>query len=135
MPKYQNLEHTADLKIRSFGKTKEQVFVNMAIGMFANIGDEKKFLKDKPVSREIKIKANDLQSLLVDFLSELISLSDINNEIYTDYDLKIKENKLIAQVNGCKINGLKLEIKAVTYNDLKIKEGNNGWQAEVVFDI
>lgn len=135
MKKYENLEHTADLKIRAFGKTKEEVFSNMAAGMFANICDQKDMLKSQAVTREIKVKANDLAGLLVDFLSELITLSDINNEIYQDYELRIQDYELIGKIKGCKIMRLKTEIKAVTYNELKIEEKGGKWIAEVVFDI
>ena len=135
MKKYINLEHTADLKIRAFGKTKEEVFVNMAIGMFDNISNEKDMLKDQPVIHKIKIKSEDLESLLVNFLSELITLGDIHNEVYTDYGLQITDDVLIADVKGFRIKKLKLEIKAVTYNDLIIKKLKDKWIAEVVFDI
>ena len=135
MKKYEALEHTADLKIRAFGKNKEEVFANMAIGMFVSISDKKNILKDQVVERKIKIKAMDLQALLIDFLSELVTLSDINNEIYLNYKLQISNNKLSGIIKGYKIKGLKLEIKAVTYNDLKIEKKDGEWLAEVVFDI
>jgi len=133
--KYENLEHTADLKIGAFGKTKEEVFSNMAIGMFANITAEDDIIKDQPVSREIKIQSTDLQALLVDFLSELVTLSDINNEIYLNYELQIMNSELTGMIKGYKIKGMKLEIKAVTYNDLIVEQKKGQWIAEVVFDI
>jgi SHS2 domain-containing protein len=141
MKQYENLEHTADLKIRSFGKTKEEVFLNMAKGMFANICDEAEKLKDQPVEIELKVQATDLPSLLVDFLNQLVYLCDVNNEVYADYDLAIMEKTthqwvLEGVARGFKITGLELEIKAVTYNELKIEEDEKGnWLAEVVFDI
>lgn len=142
--KYQNLEHTADLKIRAFGKDKEELFANMALGMFENIVDSKDIEKDQPVKRKIKVKSGDLPSLLVDFLSELVTLSDINNEVYLNYELRIMSREagasggnyeLVGIATGYKVKRLKLEIKAVTYNDLKIEEKNGKWIAEVVFDI
>jgi len=133
--KYQNLEHTADIKIRSFGKNLEEVFVNMAIGMFENITDPKNILQDQEVEREIKLESSDEESLLVDFLSQLVTMSDTNDEIYTNFELRIKNVELSGKIRGYKINGLKLEIKAVTYNDLKLEEKDGQWLAEVVFDI
>ena len=148
MKQYENLEHTADLKIRAFGQTKEDVFANAAKGMFANILDEENLLYDQPVELEIKVESPDLMSLLVDYLSQLLYLSDTNNEIYFDFDLAIwqrpsdsigRPGKWILEgvAKGYKISGLKTEIKAVTYNDLKIEENeeDGAWLAEVVFDI
>jgi SHS2 domain-containing protein len=43
---------------------------------------------------------------------------------------------LKANVYGYGVKGFKTEIKAVTYNELKLKEDEDGnWVAEVVFDI
>ncbi len=135
MKKYELLEHTADLKIRAFGKTKGEVFTNMAIGMFDNIVDEDNLLKDQQVERKIKIESVDLDSLLVDFLSQLLYLSDTNDEIYTDYRLNISDYKITGGIKGYKVKRIKLDIKAVTYNDLKIEEKDGQWLFEVVFDI
>ncbi|MBD3359669.1 MAG: archease [Candidatus Buchananbacteria bacterium] len=135
MEQYENLEHTADLKIRAFGKDKKEVFVNMAKGMFDNMIDNESLLKDQPIKREIRIDSVDLQSLLVDFLSELLYLSDTNDEIYNKFELIFKDLELKATIAGYKVEKIKLDIKAVTYNDLVIKEKDNQWIAEVVFDI
>ena len=141
MKKFENLEHTADLKIRAFGQTKEEVFANMATGMFANICVDSNKLKDQPIEMPIKIKAHDLPSLLIDFLNGLLYLSDINNQIYDQYDLAIlqlpdKKWLIEGLARGYNISGLDYEIKAVTYNDLKLDEDLDGnWLAEVVFDL
>ena len=140
MKKYENLEHTADLKIRAFGKTKEEVFANLALGMFENISEPKAILKDQPIEIEIKVKANELLELLVDFLNQLVYLSDVNNVVYNNFDLVIfsKDDHWIVEgvAKGYKVNSFKLEIKAATYNELKLEEDQAGnWVAEVVFDI
>jgi SHS2 domain-containing protein len=135
MKQYENLEHTADLKLRAFGENKEVVFINMAKGMFDNMVDQSNLLKDQPVKREISIDSVDLQSLLVDFLNELLYLSDTNDEIYNQFELNFKDFELKAMVRGYKVEKIKLDIKAVTYNDLIIQEKNDQWIAEVVFDI
>ena len=138
--KYENLEHLADLKIRAYGKNKEEVFANMALGMFANIVDQEKLITNEPVREEIKVMSNDLEALLVDFLNRLVYLGDVNDEAYNFFDLAIfeKDKKWILEgvAKGFKVGGLKTEIKAVTYNELKLGEGQDGnWIAEVVFDI
>ncbi|PIR90405.1 hypothetical protein COU04_00035, partial [bacterium (Candidatus Gribaldobacteria) CG10_big_fil_rev_8_21_14_0_10_33_41] len=35
--KYEILEHKADLKIRAFGKTKQELFLNMLLGMTSGL--------------------------------------------------------------------------------------------------
>ena len=131
--KYEILEHPADLKIRSYGKEIAEVFSNMLEGMFKSCRPE--MTKEK-VSREIKIESPDRESLLVNFLSEALSLADINKEVYLKARFnQLKDNYLEAKLEGYKIKSKELEIKAVTWHDLKIENKNDVWQATVLFDI
>jgi len=131
--KYEILEHPADLKIRSYGKKMDEIFSNMIEGMFKSCRPE--MTKEK-VSREIKIEYLDRESLLVNFLSEALTLSDINEEVY----LKVKFDKLTdkylkAKLEGYKIKSRELEIKAVTWHNLKIEKKGDHLEAIVLFDI
>jgi SHS2 domain-containing protein len=135
MPRYKILEHKADLKIRAFGKDKKELFENVMIGMENALRAEIK--KSKPKKRKIKVKSLDLETLLVDFLSEILYLNQTKREIYQ----KIKFKKLFgpeieAEIFGKKVKNFGLDIKAVTYHDLDIHQRKDGtWQATVLFDI
>lgn len=132
---YEILEHTADLKIRAYGKDLPELFSNILKGMFEAC---EPVISDKLsiINREIKIQSQNLESLLVDFLSEALYLSDVNNEVYFEAEFeKLTEQELNGKIKGKKIEGLKEEIKAVTWHDLEIKKVNNQWQATVLFDI
>jgi SHS2 domain-containing protein len=140
MATYEFLEHGSDLKIRAFGESLDEVFANMAKGMFEAITDGELVIKDEAVIQDFEMNSTDLTSLLVDYLNQLIALSGTNNEIYDYFELGImqigNENwSLKCRATGYKVNGLKLEIKAATYNELKIEEHDGQWVAEVVFDI
>ncbi|MBN1325508.1 archease [Candidatus Falkowbacteria bacterium] len=137
---YEYLEHTADLKIRAYGKSLEEVFSNMGLAMFEAIKDEKLVEKDEAAIQDFEINSIDLPSLIVDYLSQLILFSDESNEIYNNFELGImqvgNENwSLKGRATGYKVKGFKMEIKAVTYNELIINEREGNWVAEVVFDI
>ena len=67
--KYEILDHKADLKIRAFGKTKEELFLNMLLGMTESQKPEIK--GEEKIIRQIKVKSLDSLALLVDFLSEV----------------------------------------------------------------
>ena len=130
---YEVLEHPADLKIRAYGKDLPELFSNTLKGMFGSCRPK---MTNENVVREIQIKADSLENLLVDFLSEALYLSDINNEIYLDADFQILTDKeLKAKIKGQKVAGLDIEIKAVTWHDLEIKKEGEQWQATVLFDI
>ena len=84
----------------------------------------------------MKIKSADEQSLLVDFLSEALAQSDINNEAYFEAKFdKLTDKELRGKVYGYPVERFGLEIKAVTYHGLEIKKVNGDWEATVLFDI
>ena len=134
MKKYELLEHTADLKIRGYGKTREELLANLAFGLFSEINHD--LSEDaQEVEKRIIVKAVDEQAMFVDFFNELLTLADINDEIYGKYNLKIEGSTVTGQMWGEKVFQNDLDVKACTYNDLKIEKTGEGWMAEVVFDI
>lgn len=144
---FEIIPHTADLKIRVFGKTREELFKNALIGMFQSVrpvvpeckydNNERLVCPALPISRDIGVNSPDLESLLVDFLSDALYLSDVHNEAYLDVDIDaLSDDHINAHVKGIAIKGFEeSEIKAVTYHDLKIEQKDGVWQTEIVFDI
>lgn len=143
---FELISHTADLQIRVYGTTIFELFRNALIGMFQSIGpkskkcryeDERMICDSLPILRKIVSRAPDQEQLLVDFLSQALALSDIYDEAYLDTTIeKLTNSTIEATLHGIKIEGFEVsEIKAVTYHDLKIKQINNGWQVDIVFDI
>lgn len=135
MKKFEVLEHTADLKILAFGKDKKDVFLNMLLGMTE--GQRAEIKDKKKIKRKIEIKSLDSKTLLVDFLSEALYLSQVNKEIYSDARFtKFIDTKIEGELLGQKVERFGLDIKAVTYHDLDIRQKKDGtWKATVLFDI
>jgi len=135
MEKYKILEHKADLKIRAFGKTREELFQNILLGMSKSQKPEIK--NGKKIKREIEIKSLDSLSLLVDFLSEILYSNQVNKEIYSDVNFtKFTDTELKAELLGQKVERFGEDIKAVTYHGLEMKQNEDGsWQVTVLFDI
>ena len=135
MKKFEILEHKADLKIRAFGKTKAELFLNMLLGMIESQKPEIK--ENQKIKREIKIKSLDIEALLVDFLSEVLYLTQVNREIYNDIKFtKFTDTELEGELIGQKIERFGEDIKGVTYHDLDIDQKENSvWKATVLFDV
>jgi len=139
MKKYIFLKHTADIKFQAFGKNVEEVFENSASAMFTSIYDGK--IKGKR-EIEIKVSGKDFESLLYNFLEELLFLFDSEN-FFVSKISKIKIDKknlnLSAKVSGddAKNYEIHLDIKAVTYNDMFVKfdEEKKQWVTQVVLDV
>lgn len=133
---FEILEHTADVGIIAYGEDLKEAFANAAKGMFSLITS----LEDIEVteSREIEIHSTDRDSLLVDWLNELIYIFDVDNIVFSKFSIyRFKNKSLTAVVSGDKTNHLQHEIKtgikAATYHLLKIE--NNPCMVQVLFDI
>jgi SHS2 domain-containing protein len=146
MRDFELVSHTADIKIRVFGKSLKDLFRNALVGMFQSIGPHASGCKvtngrlvcpSLPVSHFINVSAIDLPNLLIDFLSEALYLSDVHNEAYLDATIdELNERHIKAKIYGIVVERFEVvEIKAVTYHGLQIKQISGLWQTEIVFDI
>jgi len=146
MKNYEYLEHTADLKVLAKGKTLEEAFINAAKGGFDFMYDTDKV--KHAVEKKIIISSKRLESLLYDFLEELLFLLDSEKFFFADAkDMKIIIGKADEKGNNactleCTLLGdragsyaTKGDIKAITYSEMKIEEGKGGATVMVVFDI
>jgi len=134
---YKIIEHTADVGIEARGKNLEEAFEEAARGMFSIITDGGKI--DSKVERRVEIPSeDDEEMLLVDWLSELLYINDVENLVFGDFDVKIGK-KLIGFAYGEEYSrekhGYGVEIKAVTYHMLEIKRDKKGVVIKVLFDI
>lgn len=138
--KYEYLDHTADLKIRAYGNTLEQTFVNTAVAGFDFLTDTKKV--KKKIEKKISINTKTIEALLYDFLEQLLFLLDTEGFILSEIkDMKIKQEKnnyslqCIALGDNYKNYEVKGNIKSVTYSEMLIKKEEKGFVVEVVLDI
>ena len=135
MKKYEILPHTADLKIRVFGRTKAELFSNGLLAMADSLRPKIKYQKSN--IKNIKIKSLGLETLLVDFLSEVLYLTQVDKEIYTNVKFKkLSDTQLEGDISGQKVERFGEDIKAVTHHNLDIHQKKDGtWEAVILFDI
>ncbi|MGE5594009.1 MAG: archease [Betaproteobacteria bacterium] len=72
---YEILEHTADIGIRAWGRTLEEAFANMAMGMMSLIIPKRGLVLERD-KRRVEACAADLEGLLVAWLEEFVYLVD-----------------------------------------------------------
>lgn len=133
--KFEILEHRADLKIRVFGKTREELFRNALIAMSDSL--RPKIPNPKSQISKIRIKSANLETLLVDFLNEVLYLTQVNKEVYNNISFKkISDTEIEANLSGQRVESFDEDIKAVTYHNLDVHQEKSGtWQATILFDI
>jgi SHS2 domain-containing protein len=146
---YRAINHTSELAFIVYGKTKKQLFVNAFLLVNKIITPKKEFTQpqlktQKQIKKIIKISSPNNNTLLVDFLNQVLSQSQIKKSFYK----KIKWRKFIplnnknklaqleAEIIGFPINKFQQDIKAITYHDVQIKKNKNDyWYTKIIFDI
>ncbi len=134
---FEILEHTADVGIIAYGADMTQAFANAGKGLFSLITE----LDDvqEVLHRDIEITATDEESLLVEWLNELIYLFDAEGIIFNRFDITQLDNtRLRARSYGERADRsrhrLKTGVKAATYHMLKVDK-DDGYKVQVLFDI
>ncbi len=130
---YREVEHTADWQLEVWAPDLPVLFEQAALGMYELSGTR---LKSQPrVTKELELKAPDEESLLVEFLSELLFLGESQELAFDDFSIRIESGELHANIRGAPIRSQTKEIKAVTYHNLKIQKGLRGLEVSIVFDV
>jgi SHS2 domain-containing protein len=89
----------------------------------------------EPVRREIELGANEDALLLVDWLSELVFLAEVERLVPDRVaDLELADGRLRATIAGRRADPRHL-VKAVTLSNLELAEEGGIWHGRVVLDV
>jgi SHS2 domain-containing protein len=134
---FRYIDHTADVGILVTAPTLGVLFETAAFALTELITDVEG-LKLK-VERQIQLEENEIETLLVSWLQELLYLLDTEQLVFGRFKVNVKDCSLNADVWGepfnPEIHTSKTEIKAVTYHQLEVIESDQGWKAQVIFDL
>jgi len=130
------VSHTADVKIRATAPTLETLFSEaFAALMQVLYGPDRKGGE----KREITIDAEDRESLLRDFLSEVLFIAEVDGLVFSGADISIDEYHLRAVLDGEPFDrnrhALGTEVKGISYSGLAITHDANGYMLDIVFDV
>ena len=133
--RFEIVEHTADWALRVFGRDLAQLLVNAAEGMTSLLVEDLAAVAGG-AERHIELAAGDAESLLVEWLSELAYWAEMEQLIFTQFELSaVAPTRLEATVRGGRAPELQKHIKAVTYHNLEIIQTEAGLEATIVFDV
>jgi SHS2 domain-containing protein len=130
---FREIAHTADWELEVWAPDLGTLLVQAAHGMY-HLADAQ-LLSHPRLTRKIEFSFQEPETLLIDFLSELIFLTESEGLAFDEYELQFEGDHLIALVSGADIKSLSKEIKAATYHNLKIRESERGLIANIVFDV
>jgi SHS2 domain-containing protein len=131
-------EATADIAFIAYGRTLNELFRNIAIAvsnvMILNVRKE----GNKRIS--FKLKAENLDYLVVDFINKIIFYKDYKNLLVTDAKIEIdKKFNLQCTAVAEKLEKLKdrflADVKAATLHDLEVKKQKGLIRCKIVLDV
>lgn len=140
---FEYLDHTADIQLHAWGNTLAEAFQNVALAMYNYMTPlEGIEILDDSGGRTFSVEGHDMQSLLYNFLDEL--LFNFATDFFVCKEIHIHEFdrerlKIKAQGRGeifdrsRHVSGT--EIKAVTYSAMQINETESDAEVFVIVDI
>jgi SHS2 domain-containing protein len=134
---FEEISHTADVKIRVRAPTLEALFsetfkalMQVMYGATRNGGG---------IRREIRIESPDNESLLADFLSEVLFLSEVEGLVFLSARISINGSRLTAELTGEPFDPVRhsggSEVKGISYSGLSITHDANGYMLDIIFDV
>jgi SHS2 domain-containing protein len=138
-PHWAEIDHTADVGVRAFGSTLEELFAHAAEGMFGIIAGERTVrpLQERIVTVSPAPAEEGPDRLLVRFLSELLFICETKRILFCTFEVDLSGGGLQAVCRGEEIgpdrSGLGMEIKAVTWHGLFLDLERG--EAQVIFDV
>jgi SHS2 domain-containing protein len=135
---YRVFDHTADLGIEVFGKTKEEVYAGAAMALFDLLTEPGRVRK--ALERTIAADGEDDAELLVNFLREV--LYAWTGDGFLVAECAVREagpRRITAVLRGEPFDParhrIRQEIKAVTHHQASLRRAAAGWEARIVFDV
>jgi SHS2 domain-containing protein len=138
---FRYLDHMTDAIVEAYGCSLDEAFENSAKGLVNTMIDLKQISPDQEY--EIVAKGYDAKSLLYDWLEKVMLGLLIDNIALSDFKVKISERNSNYYLKGIakgeildlKKHHYKVEIKAVTYHEMEIKQTENIITTRFLLDL
>ncbi len=136
MKRFQLIEHTADTGLIAYGNNLTEAFANAAYGLFSIIAELNRVRKVE--SQTVVVNAEDIESLLFNWMNHLIYIFDVEHLLFKRFDIsEFTEHNLKAICWGERYNPsrhrLKTGVKSATYHMLQVDRERN--RVRIIFDV
>ncbi|MCR4337408.1 MAG: archease [Candidatus Omnitrophica bacterium] len=139
MQDYEWIDHTGDMGIRIVAPDVKTLFFKAAQGMFSVMAEPKGPLIDALRRKHtFNLQEQDLDSLMILWLSELLSVSECEHLFFVDFEIThFSFTEICAVAWGIERQHFHYlrEVKAVTYHDFHVDQKNGEYRAEIIFDL
>ena len=135
---YKFIPHTADIKFIASGNSLEEAFSESAYALKEAIAKDSAI--SAKIKKEISVYGNDLENLLYLFLEEFLFILDANSLVLSRIEkIKIDTEKLklnaLVLLDDAKKYKISNNVKAVTYNEMFVKQEKGKWIVQAVLDV
>jgi SHS2 domain-containing protein len=133
---FEEISHTADIKIRVRAPTLEALFSETFNALMQVMyGTD----RSGGIIKEIKVESPDNESLLLDFLSEVLFVSEVESLVFFNASISIHGSRLTAELSGEPFDPIRhaggSEVKGISYSGLSIIHDANGYMLDIIFDV
>ena len=133
---YEELEHTADIRLRFRTPDLESLFSEAVEALMTIMYHDP---RPGPVRREVRLEAADTEDMLVDFLSEVLFLSEVESEVYSNARVDISGSSLRATLTGELFDPERhragTEVKGISRSGFQIVKEDEGYLLDIIFDV
>jgi SHS2 domain-containing protein len=130
------LSHTADVRIQVRAPTLDVLFSDAFSALMQTV-----FGKDRRggCTKEIRIEAADTETLLMDFLSEALFISEVEGRVFAGASVVTDGKSLAAVLDGEPFDRSRhsagTEVKGISYSGLAVTRDENGYMLDILFDV
>jgi SHS2 domain-containing protein len=133
---FEEISHTADVKIRARALTPDALFTDAFLALMQVIyGTDRK----GGTIKEVRIESDTIESLLCDFLSEVLFIAEVEGLVFSRAEISIDSLHLTAVLEGEPFDPLRhssgTEVKGISYSGLEIQKDANGYMLDILFDV
>ena len=137
-PRFEILEHPADVGFRAYGATLTELFQNAALALVSIAGDLERI--EERERREIEATGSDTESLLYGWLAEIVAVADADHLALRRVEVtSLGAGRVRGLAHGERYdrtrNRAGTAIKAVTLHKFFVERSPTGWIAEVFLDV
>lgn len=135
--KFEYFDVTADIGVKVWGFNINEIFENTAIAVTSLMLDPLKI--GKKIFKEFFIEGNDISSLLINWITELLIIRDSEGILFSSFEVNVSNDgkSLNAKNYGDYFTGnnLEMDIKAITYSMFKLEKLDGYYYLQFVLDI
>ncbi|MEI7857753.1 MAG: archease [Methanomicrobiales archaeon] len=133
---FEEISHTADVKIRARALTPDALFTDAFLALMQVVyGTDRR----GGLIKEIQIESDNIESLLCDFLSEVLFIAEVEGLVFSRADITMDGLHLTAVLDGEPFDPVRhssgTEVKGISYSGLVIQKDANGYMLDILFDV